>query len=84
VEASAGGFSRVRLFPETGRSHQLRVHLQSLGCPIVGDPIYGPTPPLVPLRLFAQRLHFRHPQRGEELDLSLPPPAHWEHPNAST
>jgi 23S rRNA pseudouridine1911/1915/1917 synthase len=41
VEASAGGYSLVRLMPKTGRTHQLRVHMAHLGCPILGDPIYG-------------------------------------------
>ena len=35
------GETRVRLFPQTGRSHQLRVHMQALGHPILGDPIYS-------------------------------------------
>ncbi len=37
----AQGMSFVELMPETGRTHQIRVHLAHLGCPIVGDPIYG-------------------------------------------
>ncbi len=42
VEATRGGYSRVRCELETGRQHQIRVHLQSLGAPIVGDKLYGP------------------------------------------
>lgn len=41
-EASANGFSLVRADLETGRKHQIRAHLQWLGCPVVGDKIYGP------------------------------------------
>jgi tRNA pseudouridine32 synthase/23S rRNA pseudouridine746 synthase len=41
----ADGTSRVELEPLTGRSHQLRLHLASVGCPIVGDPLYGPHGP---------------------------------------
>lgn len=33
--------SIVDLYPETGRTHQLRIHLKSIGCPILGDPVYG-------------------------------------------
>jgi len=42
VEHRLSGFTVVRLQPRTGRAHQLRVHLASLGHPIVGDKIYGP------------------------------------------
>jgi len=59
--------TRVALFPETGRSHQLRVHLQSIGFPIVGDPIYGC--PADRLMLHAQSLELRHPASSELLQL---------------
>ena len=42
VRARAGGHTLVELFPETGRQHQLRVHLMAVGHPIVGDKLYGP------------------------------------------
>ena len=38
----ADGQSRLRLFPKTGRSHQLRVHCLAIGHPILGDPLYAP------------------------------------------
>lgn len=41
VISSSGGRSRILLTPHTGRSHQLRVHLTAIGCPIVGDNLYG-------------------------------------------
>lgn len=41
VMRSAGGCSLLQLRPMTGRTHQLRVHLRSIGCPILGDPLYG-------------------------------------------
>jgi tRNA pseudouridine32 synthase / 23S rRNA pseudouridine746 synthase len=41
VEFLPGGLSRVRLYPQTGRTHQLRLHMASIGCPILGDPLYG-------------------------------------------
>jgi len=42
LETAAGGRQRVRLWPETGRTHQLRLHLSHLGAPILGDRLYGP------------------------------------------
>jgi 23S rRNA pseudouridine1911/1915/1917 synthase len=66
---------RVRL--ETGRTHQIRVHLAAIELPIAGDPVYGRTGELGLERQFlhAARLAFRHPFGGAELDISseLPP-----------
>jgi RluA family pseudouridine synthase len=45
LEDQQGSFQLVRLYPETGRTHQLRVHLAHLGAPILGDRLYGPQPP---------------------------------------
>ena len=64
--------TRVALFPKTGRSHQLRVHMQAIGFPIVGDPIYGI--PAERLMLHAQSLEFRHPLSGEPIRLECPSP----------
>ena len=44
VESETNGRQRVRLWPQTGRTHQLRVHLAHLGAPIIGDRLYGPRP----------------------------------------
>jgi len=44
VVAEGGGLGFVELHPRTGRTHQIRVHLQALGCPILGDPVYGEPP----------------------------------------
>jgi tRNA pseudouridine32 synthase/23S rRNA pseudouridine746 synthase len=59
--------TRVRLFPLTGRSHQLRVHMLSLGHPILGDPIYaeGPAADHPRLMLHAESLALHHPETGE-------------------
>ncbi len=60
----------LQLKLETGRTHQIRVHLQSVGYPIVGDPIYGVALPKISLRrqfLHACRLAFNHPVTGETL-----------------
>jgi tRNA pseudouridine32 synthase/23S rRNA pseudouridine746 synthase len=62
--------SRVELSPHTGRSHQLRVHLQALGHPILGDMLYAPAhhqARAARLLLHATTLAFVHPQTGERL-----------------
>lgn len=58
--------SRVQLFPKTGRSHQLRVHMLALGHPILGDPLYAPdTADHYPrMMLHAEELRLRHPDGG--------------------
>ncbi|SFH00328.1 RluA family pseudouridine synthase [Sulfitobacter dubius] len=61
-----GETSRMRLFPKTGRSHQLRVHMLALGHPILGDPFYatGPARDFPRLMLHSEELRFNHPQGG--------------------
>jgi 23S rRNA-/tRNA-specific pseudouridylate synthase len=44
LESESHGRQRVRLWPQTGRTHQLRLHLAHLGAPILGDRLYGPRP----------------------------------------
>ncbi|MEU9478429.1 pseudouridine synthase [Streptomyces sp. NPDC048191] len=68
-----GGLGRYRLFPATGQTHQLRVHLNALGVPVLGDPLYpevtGPVPAgdfRRPLQLLARRLEFTDPVTGAE------------------
>jgi len=64
----------VRL--ETGRKHQIRVHLAEQGHPIVGDRVYGsPSNPIRRLALHAAKLAFKHPRSGKLLELVSPPPA---------
>ncbi len=68
--------SLLRLRLETGRTHQIRVHLSHLGHPLLGDALYG-APPEGPLRrvaLHAWRLVFRHPVSGETVRLRAPVP----------
>jgi 23S rRNA pseudouridine1911/1915/1917 synthase len=65
----------LRCRPQTGRTHQLRVHLAAVGLPVAGDPLYGPQPPVHPRQaLHAARLAFDHPVTGERLELSAPLP----------
>lgn len=61
-----GQTSRIRLSPKTGRSHQLRVHMLSMGHPILGDPFYatGPALDFPRLMLHSEELRFNHPQGG--------------------
>ncbi len=60
----------------TGRTHQIRVHMQSVGHPVAGDPIYGLKHGInVPrLMLHAHTLRFTHPRTGEECSFTAPPP----------
>lgn len=61
--------TRMRLFPQTGRSHQLRVHMKEIGHPILGDPFYaeGEARDAPRLMLHAESLRLRHPDGGKGL-----------------
>ena len=68
--------SLLRVELETGRTHQIRVHLAAIGHPVVGDPVYGHGPELGLDRQFlhASELRFSHPWTGEEIEVSAPLP----------
>jgi 23S rRNA pseudouridine1911/1915/1917 synthase len=73
------GHALLHVKLRTGRTHQIRVHLSSIGLPIVGDPIYGgrrSAAPLFALRAFHLRL--AHPVTERELSFTLPRPPEWE------
>lgn len=68
--------SRMRLMPQTGRSHQLRVHMREIGHPILGDSLYaqGAARAHPRLMLHAESLRIAHPEGGRSLNLRAPCP----------
>ena len=72
--------TEIFLRPITGRSHQIRLHLASLGCPIKGDQIYGGQPSWR-LWLHSQSLELEHPRSKEIFKIEAPLPPSW--PTAS-
>src|SRR5262249_54458529 len=87
VERFAGA-ARIEARLETGRTHQVRVHMAALGCPLLGDKTYGRPPRDARLRaigdalgrqaLHARSLAFVHPATGKRLELSSERPADME------
>ena len=87
VERDFGSTALLRVRIETGRTHQIRVHLAQKGHPVVGDSVYGRKrgaltgeDPVRPPRLFlhAHLLEFRHPRTGREMSFTSPLPADLE------
>lgn len=75
------GYTYVECRLETGRTHQIRVHMASIGHPLLGDQVYGPAKQ--PFRLNGQTLHagvlgFIHPRSGEYMEFSAPLPDYFE------
>lgn len=69
------GVSLLEVRLETGRTHQIRVHLAAIGLPVVGDELYGRAGgPPTRLFLHAARLGFTHPATGAEIDVASPLP----------
>jgi len=91
VDERFGGFAAIRAVPKTGRTHQIRVHLAHLGCPVLCDRLYGGRSQitrgelsgvsndtdilLARQALHARRLHFTHPASAQPMDLEAPLPA---------
>jgi len=76
VEELLGGHALLRVRLETGRTHQIRVHLEAIGLPVAGDPVYGRPGELGLERQFlhAARLAFPHPVTGERVETESPLP----------
>ena len=74
VLREAGGYSMLKVRLETGRTHQIRVHLSAIGHPVYADPLYGTAVPGRRLWLHAERLSFVHPVTGEDLSFETPIP----------
>ena len=73
-----GNFTYIACRLKTGRTHQIRVHMASIGHPLAGDPVYGPRSCITELHgqcLHAKMLGFEHPATGQwmEFDSDLPP-----------
>lgn len=77
VIAEYPGYTHIRLRLETGRTHQIRVHMAYLGHPVAGDPVYGPQKPDLGLKgqcLHARLIGFVHPRDGRYLEFESPLP----------
>ena len=75
IFANLSGFNLVEVYLETGRTHQIRVHMAYLGHPLLGDVVYGRRSPLVDRHfLHANRLVFKHPSSGETMEFRSPLP----------
>ena len=75
------GYTYLQCRLETGRTHQIRVHLASLGHPLLGDTVYGakkPVPGLAGQCLHAKKLTFIHPRSGEQVTVECPLPGWFE------
>ena len=81
VIARYNGYTHVRCNLETGRTHQIRVHMAYIGHPILGDMVYGrkrPEKGLVGQCLHARALRFLHPRTGEPVELTCPLPPYFQ------
>lgn len=75
IEEQLGEHTLLRVRLETGRTHQIRVHLAAIDLPVAGDPVYGrPALGLERQFLHAARLAFQHPFTGERIDVTSPLP----------
>lgn len=79
VLARYAGYTHVRLELETGRTHQIRVHMASIGHPVAGDPVYGKALARLPggQCLHAREIGFVHPRTGQWLAFTSPLPPYF-------
>ncbi|MCD8159877.1 MAG: RluA family pseudouridine synthase [Clostridiales bacterium] len=80
VLARYPGYTRLECRLETGRTHQIRVHMAYLGHPVLGDTVYGskkPYPGLAGQCLHAKKLVFRHPRTGAQVEVECPLPEYF-------
>lgn len=80
VEERLSGFTYLRLRLETGRTHQIRVHMAYIGHPVAGDPVYGPKKVITQLNgqcLHAGLVGFVHPRTGEYMEFSAELPEYF-------
>ncbi|HVJ53189.1 MAG TPA: RNA pseudouridine synthase [Aliidongia sp.] len=75
-----GQFSWLELTLETGRTHQIRVHLAALGCPVLGDPVYGEARPDGKMHLLSRRLAVPYWQDRPPVAATAEPPPHMRMP----
>ena len=77
-----GNYTYIQCKLETGRTHQIRVHMSSIGHPLVGDEVYGPKkcpfPKLIGQTLHAKTLGFMHPATHEYVEVEAPLPEYFE------
>ena len=82
VLARYPGYTHIQCRLETGRTHQIRVHMAAQGHPVLGDPVYGGVrkgfPELAGQCLHARRLTFRHPRTGETVCVQCPLPPYFQ------
>lgn len=83
TEETSGQFRRLRVRIETGRTHQIRVHLSSIGCPLVNDTLYGykprgTKPPHERIMLHAAKLVIYHPVTGSRMEFESAAPWDFE------
>lgn len=78
VLSSTGSHALIACTPHTGRMHQIRVHLQQLGHPLVGDPLYGKRDQWQRHLLHAWKLEFFHPTTHKKMEIKAPIPKEFE------
>jgi 23S rRNA-/tRNA-specific pseudouridylate synthase len=80
VLGSTGELTWIECVPRTGRTHQIRVHMKALGCPVLGDAYYGPdATPSAPLHLHSRRIGLRPLAPSKPaIRVEAPPPPHMQ------